>query len=125
MLGNLFKPKEKISLPWNQLSTIAQLEEIERVSENKTVLLFKHSTRCSISSMALNRFERSYDENASFDPYYLDLIAHRDVSNEIAARYGVRHESPQAILIKNGKAIFNASHMGINYDELNEAAKRQ
>ena len=74
--------------------------------------------------MTLSRFERSYDESASFEPHFLDLIAHRDISDEIARKYAVKHESPQAILIKNGKAVFNASHMGISFDELNsESAK--
>ena len=125
MLGNLFTSKEKVSLPWKQLNELSQLEEIDQQSKERTVLLFKHSTRCSISSMALGRFERSYSEEASFDPYFLDLIAYREISHEIAQRYGVRHESPQAILIRNGKAIFNSSHMGISYDELNNESKKQ
>ena len=125
MLGKLFSSKERESLPWNNLSNISQLEEIDKASEEKPILLFKHSTRCSISAMALGRFERSFREGASFDPYFLDLIAHRDVSNEIADRYGVRHESPQAILIRNGKAVYETSHMGIDFNELNSEAKKQ
>ncbi len=119
MLSNLFSKKERVDLPWSHLSAIDQLVDVDSKSKEKPVLLFKHSTRCSISAMTLSRFERSYDESAAFEPYFLDLIAHRDVSDEIARKYGIRHESPQAILIKNGKAIFNASHMGINFDELN------
>ncbi|WP_436514417.1 bacillithiol system redox-active protein YtxJ [Ekhidna sp. To15] len=124
MLGNLFTSKERITLPWNHLISASQLDEIDKVSEEKTILLFKHSTRCSISSMVLNRFERSYDDNASFEPFFLDLITYRDLSNEVATRYGIRHESPQAILIKNGKAIFDASHMGVSYDQLNTESKK-
>lgn len=124
MLGKLFSSGEKESLPWTNINEISQLEEIDRLSKDKPVLLFKHSTRCSISAMALGRFERSFSEEASFNPYFLDLIAHRDISNEIAARYGVRHESPQAILIRDGKAVFDTSHMGISYDELNSEAKK-
>ncbi len=124
MLGKLFSSKDKVSLPWKNLEDLSQLEEVDNSSKERPVLLFKHSTRCSISAMALGRFERSYDENASFEPYYLDLISHRDISNEVASRYGVRHESPQAILIRNGKAVFDTSHMGICYDELNTESKK-
>lgn len=125
MLNKLFSSKEKASLPWTQLVNASQLEEIEKKSIDRPILLFKHSTRCSVSSMALGRFERSFDDDATFEPYYLDLIAYRDISNEVASRYGVRHESPQAILIKNGKAVFDTSHMGISYTELNTIAKKQ
>lgn len=125
MLGNLFSSKDRKTLPWKQLNDISQLEEVDNASKEKPVLLFKHSTRCSISAMALGRFERSFDESASFDPYFLDLIAHRDVSNEVAERYGIRHESPQAILIRDGKAVYDTSHMGIDYSELNIEAQKQ
>ncbi len=125
MLGKLFSSKEPMALPWKELNNLTQLEEVDLLSKNQTILLFKHSTRCSISGMALGRFERSYDDEASFEPYFLDLIAYREVSNAIATRYGIRHESPQAILIRNGKAVFNASHMGISYEELNAEAKKQ
>ncbi|MEP1034022.1 bacillithiol system redox-active protein YtxJ [Ekhidna sp.] len=125
MLGKLFSSKDKVPLPWKNLDRISELEEIENLSKERAVLLFKHSTRCSISAMALGRFERSYKEEALFEPYYLDLIAHRDISNEIASRYGVKHESPQAILIRNGKAVFNTSHMGISYEELNTMAQKE
>lgn len=124
MLGKLFSSGEKESLPWTNINEMSQLDEIDRLSKDKPVLLFKHSTRCSISAMALGRFERSYSQESSFNPYFLDLIAHRDISNEIASRYGVRHESPQAILIRDGKAVFDTSHMGISYDELNSEAKK-
>lgn len=125
MLGKLFTTKEKEPLPWNNLTNTSQLGEIDVLSKEQPVLLFKHSTRCSISAMALGRFERSLNSSSNFRAYFLDLIAHRDVSNEIAERYGIRHESPQAILISNGKAVYDSSHMGINYDELNAIAQKQ
>jgi bacillithiol system protein YtxJ len=83
-------------------------------------MLFKHSTRCSISDAALGRFERKWkDENSTLiKPFYLDLIAHRDISNAIAARYDVMHESPQALVILNGKCIFSQTHMSISLDEI-------
>ncbi|WP_420317188.1 bacillithiol system redox-active protein YtxJ [Ekhidna sp.] len=123
MLSGLFSKSEKTEIPWKQLNNVSELIEVDEVSKHKPVLLFKHSTRCSISSMALSRFERSYSENPPFELYFVDLIAFRDISNAIAERYGVKHESPQTVLVKDGKAIFNSSHMGINYDELNKVAQ--
>ncbi|WP_370088466.1 bacillithiol system redox-active protein YtxJ [Ekhidna sp.] len=124
MLSSLFSKKEKVELPWTHLNQIDQLNKVDEASYKKPVLLFKHSTRCSISAMTLSRFERSFQEEAAFEPYFLDLIAHRDISNEIASKYGIKHESPQAILIKDGKVIFHESHTAINFDELNSIAQR-
>lgn len=104
---------------WNTLSSIEQLTEIEKNSSEKPQLLFKHSTRCSISEMAMNRLKREEARLAvSADLYYLDLIRYREVSNEIATRYGVVHESPQVIVLLKGKAIYHVSHHMILPDEL-------
>ncbi|WP_347052002.1 bacillithiol system redox-active protein YtxJ [Flavobacterium olei] len=105
-------PKSNVN--WTELTDVLQLAEIQAISAEKPVVIFKHSTRCSISRMALKQFEREYDLTDVVDAYFLDLIAHRDVSNEIASRFGVYHESPQLILIKNGKAVYNASHSEID-----------
>ena len=107
---------------WNNLESLDQLEEIKSISSKHPVLLFKHSTRCSISAMALNRLERKWSET-KMHPYFLDLIAHRDISNSIATDFGIQHESPQALLIKNGTVVFHTSHMGIDFDELDSVTK--
>lgn len=99
---------------WNQLLSIDQLATITKESSEKPILLFKHSTRCSISRMALKQFERDFSAFDKVTPYYLDLIANRDVSNDIANRFGVMHQSPQILLIKDGKSIYNASHSDIS-----------
>nr|WP_294779461.1 bacillithiol system redox-active protein YtxJ [uncultured Flavobacterium sp.] len=109
-------PKSKIN--WTELTDILQLQEVEAISKEKPVVIFKHSTRCSISRMALKQFERDYDLEGVVDAYFLDLIAHRDISNEIASNFGVYHESPQLILIKDGKAIYNVSHSDIDAEAL-------
>ena len=103
---------------WNHLKSIDQLEEIKTQSLDTPVVIFKHSTRCSISAMALSRFERklSKDDSDSFQPYLLDLISHRDISGEIQNMFGVVHESPQVLLIKDGKCDYSNTHMNINYD---------
>lgn len=104
---------------WKQLNTLNQLDEIVEKSALEPVVIFKHSTSCSISKMALSRLERSWNAaETPSDAYYLDLIAHRNISNSIAQKFDVVHESPQLIVIHKGKAIYDTSHMGISYTEL-------
>ena len=103
---------------WNELTDLGQLNEIIAISNEKPVAIFKHSTRCSVSRMALKQFENEFNSSDKVTPYFLDLIAHRDISNEIANRFGVTHQSPQLILIKEGKAIYNVSHSDIDAEEL-------
>ena len=104
---------------WNELTDLVQLDEIISISNEKPVAIFKHSTKCSVSRMALKQFENEFNSSDKITPYFLDLIAHRDISNEIANRFGVTHQSPQLILIKNGKAIYNVSHSDIDAESLN------
>lgn len=107
------------NIDWNGLTELKQLDEIVAESAAVPVVIFKHSTRCGISRMVLKNFEGNYAidaENAK--PYFLDLLQHRDISNEIASRFGVEHQSPQLILIKEGKAVYTTSHSDIDAEEL-------
>lgn len=107
---------------WIDLSQIQQVEDI-KTAEGYSVI-FKHSTRCSISLMAKRTFERDWDvipENVKF--YFLDLINHRDVSAHIAETFQVHHESPQLLVIKNGDCILDSSHSDISADEVAEVIK--
>lgn len=105
---------------WNRLESINQLAEIKEKSQEKPVLIFKHSTRCSISSMVWDRLKRNWkaEDFDKVEPFFLDLIAHRDISNTIAQEFDVYHESPQIIVVKDGKAVYDTSHMGINYADI-------
>lgn len=107
---------------WNKLTDATQIEEIKRVSYEKPVLIFKHSTRCSISSMSLDRLLRNWKvtDQEKVTPYFLDLISNRFLSNQIENEFGIPHESPQVILIREGKAIYDTSHYGISYHEIME-----
>jgi bacillithiol system protein YtxJ len=110
-------------MEWNKITDISQLEDINTASEKDKIMIFKHSTRCSISSSALNRLERNWNDvtdSVKIKPYYLDLIAHRDISNKIAQQWNIEHESPQVLVIENGKCTYTNSHMGIDYNELME-----
>ncbi len=98
-----------------------QLDEIVERSKTKTQFIFKHSTRCGISRMALSQFKKNYPFSESeADLYYLDLLAFRAISNAIAERFQVMHQSPQLLVIKNGVAVADESHGGINNMELTE-----
>ena len=98
--------------------TEAAFDELLLASEqnpSQTYAIFKHSTRCSISSMALNRMQKANflaQFNVPF--YYLDLIQYRNISNYIAQKLQIVHESPQIIMIKGGKSIAHASHSHIS-----------
>jgi bacillithiol system protein YtxJ len=108
-------------MKWNQLTESGQLALIKELSFTRSQVIFKHSTRCSISSMALNRLEREAAP-AQVDFYYLDLLQYRNISNEVAELFSVQHESPQILLIKNGECIYDESHQGITMQEIEEQA---
>lgn len=104
---------------WIPLNSGDELENLIQLSDQKPQVIFKHSTRCSISSMAKNRLERGEaPTETSF--YYLDLISYRSLSNIIAERFGVVHESPQVLVIKNGQCVYDESHSGIDLEEIKE-----
>ncbi len=104
---------------WLKLTDIQQLSQIVNQSAHRPQVLFKHSTRCSISTMALTRLQSLGDDFYSkADFYYLDLIAHRDISNAIANDFHVHHESPQIVVLRNGDATYDASHLEITVAEL-------
>ena len=105
---------------WREFTTEEELEEIKNRSAEKPQVIFKHSTKCSISSMAKSRLERAIaPEDIEFN--YLDLIAHRNVSAKIAELFNVEHASPQVLIIKDGACIYDESHNAINMDEIVEA----
>jgi bacillithiol system protein YtxJ len=97
---------------------LGQIDEIIALSEQIPVIIFKHSTRCSISRMALKNFENEYDLGENVAAYFLDLISFREVSNEIATRFNVVHQSPQLLLIVGGKSVYDVSHSSIDAQEL-------
>ena len=107
-----------VSKKWIQLSDLGQINEIKDVSHTKPVAVFKHSTRCSVSRMVLKQFENEYNLENKLELYFLDLLEHRDISNEIANSFGVVHQSPQLIVIQNGVSVYNTSHENIDANYL-------
>ena len=104
---------------WKNLTEDVQLTEILQLSAQKPQVIFKHSTRCSISLMAKSRLDRNPPpEGADF--YYLDLLEYRNLSNRIAELYNIEHQSPQILIIINGKCVYNESHNAININDIKE-----
>lgn len=104
-------------MKWPEIVSAADLEKIREQSFTQPQVIFKHSTRCSISAMALNRMV-SASQPANCTIHYLDLIQYRPLSNQIATDYNVQHESPQMLLIKNGQCVYHASHSDIRMNSL-------
>jgi bacillithiol system protein YtxJ len=101
-------------MKWEILSSEQQF--LDLLDNESLFAIFKHSTRCSISSMAKNRVERDWD--LDFPIYYLDLIQYRSISNLIAAKSGIEHQSPQLIVFQNGLPVYDASHNAIDANEI-------
>ncbi|MCI5058550.1 MAG: bacillithiol system redox-active protein YtxJ [Flavobacteriales bacterium] len=115
-------------MDWNLIQNLSDFEGVlaESTQNPKTFFgLFKHSTRCSISSMALNRIQRSIQDFDGISFYILDLLKHRDVSNAISEKLNVMHESPQVLIVKNGECVYHRSHNGINPLEIQDFIKNQ
>ena len=119
LFGNSSEENQPSKINWIPLTDLDQLNEISMASNEKPMVIFKHSTRCSISRMALKQFENEYDlTDDEVTIYFLDLLSFRDISNAITTRFQVEHQSPQLILIKEEKVIYNASHSDIDAETL-------
>ena len=107
-------------MEWINITDINQLNGIKE-AEGYSVI-FKHSTRCSVSLMAKKGFEADWDViPAGTSLYFLDLISHRDLSAAVAEIFKVHHESPQVLLIKDGECILDSSHSDISAEEIADA----
>lgn len=120
LFNNLFKnenssEKEEQNIPWNALTTLEQVNQVIEDSQGKMQVVFKHSTSCGISGMVLRRITTSWSsiDTSQVDFNFLDLLAYRNISNAIASKLNVVHQSPQVILLRNGEVVFHTSHGAI------------
>jgi bacillithiol system protein YtxJ len=113
----------RVNMDWKVLTDESQLQEIIAASQERPQIIFKHSTRCSISSVAKSRLDRSTAPHNT-DFYFLDLIRYRSLSNKISETFKVHHESPQVLVISKGSCIYDESHMGIDMEEIKEQSLR-
>jgi len=123
---NTIDSENKIQINWVPLSESSQLDTLIKLSKTKPVLIFKHSTRCGISSMALKSFEREYDLSADqIELYFLDLLNHRALSNEVALKFDISHQSPQVIVLQNEKVVYHDSHYQISVEQIKKVISLQ
>jgi len=110
---------------WQELSTEEQVVQLREESKTNAVLIFKHSKRCSTSKVVLDRLIRKWnaDEMGHIKPYVLDLISFRKASDFISAEFSVPHESPQVLIIENGRSVYDRSHFDIDYDQILKVSK--
>ena len=108
------KPQNKPNLDWYKLTKVDQLVNLKQISNEKLVLIFKHSTRCGISRMVWNQFQASADfPKDQVELFYLDLLSYRDVSDAIAQEFQVLHQSPQLIILQHEEVVHHSSHSAI------------
>ncbi|ESU26494.1 general stress protein [Flavobacterium limnosediminis JC2902] len=118
IFGSSGEENTQPKMDWFSLTDLEQLNEIMDLSHENPVVIFKHSTRCSISRMALKQFENEFTLKDKVTPYFLDLLNYREISNTIASKFEVTHQSPQMIVVKGGKAVYDASHSDIDASRL-------
>lgn len=130
LMDKFFKSQRDIAkdeikgIQWENLESVDQLHNLIKNSNKKTKVIFKHSTRCGISRMALNSFERNYESIDQEVTYYLlDLLSYRDVSNAISQELNVQHQSPQVIVLSEEKVIHTESHHGIDIKKIQQLIK--
>lgn len=100
---------------WKHLTSLADLDKAISASDLGTVVLFKHSTRCSVSRMAVKMFEQGWDDSLSeISAYYLDLLENRPVSAAISEQLHIEHQSPQMLILKNGQVVHHSNHHDID-----------
>ena len=112
-----FSPSSS-KLNWSLLSDENLLQDLVKLSFSEKVLVFKHSTRCSISTMSKNRLESIGEDSKIKNCFLLDILNYREISSKIESDFKVIHESPQVLIIQNGECIYNASHNEINWDRI-------
>jgi len=125
LLDKIFKKQDDIAkeeikeIPWKLLTREEQLDQILDESKDQPVVIFKHSTRCGVSRMVLKQFEKNYDlDSGEAKLYFLDLLEYRDMSNALAEKFKVMHQSPQMIVINNKEVVHQASHHDINVADI-------
>ena len=119
-MGFYNRTEKNKKLNWTDLTSIDQFSEL--IQSGKKILIFKHSTRCIISKMALNQLEDTWS-GPQENIYFLDLLNHRDISNRIAEELKIIHQSPQAIVFQGGEVLYHDSHSNISSRAIEKALK--
>lgn len=106
------------NISWKALELLSDWEKIWNDDSTERFLVFKHSTRCHISSTALKNFNMEMKSTDGITFYYLDLLNFREISNQIAKDTGIEHQSPQVLFIQGGKILYTATHHSIDAEKV-------
>jgi bacillithiol system protein YtxJ len=106
---------------WIILNSEDQFHELLKNSSERPQLIYKHSSRCNLSAVIKDSLENE-DAPEGIDYYFLDIISTRPLSNKIAKELHVHHESPQVLVVKDGKCVFEESHFAIRMEDIIRAA---
>jgi len=109
---------------WKTLNTIEGIDAVIDRSMEVPCVIYKHSTTCPVNHAAQDRLENKWDELKGIEMYYLDLLEYRSVSNAIAEKFGVTHQSPQVLLIMGGECVYDESHFKIEADKIAKEVKK-
>ena len=107
-------------MKWNNIDSLELLHDIKDLSFKVPVFIYKHSYRCSICTMTLNRIQSKWSEK-DYDiatPYFIDVVKYRSISAEIATMFSIVHQSPQLLLVSKGECFYNSSHLSISYNAI-------
>lgn len=111
----------KEEFKWEEITSVEEVDEIHLASNEKIQVIYKHSRTCGVCYISRNSLEKMEDEiRQSIDLYMVDVIRDRPISQYIAEKYGIRHESPQMLIIKDGEVIWHGSHYKVKLDNLVE-----
>lgn len=116
-------PDDTISAPyaeWKDLTEASQIDELLQQSLETPVVIFKFSTRCNLSNFMLKKFEKKFDLENDIGLYFLSVRENREASDAVASRFSLIHETPQLLLLKNGRAVYYANHENIKYEDFTE-----
>ena len=112
--------KSKPNIEWRHIEAVGQLNEILVASSDVPQLIYKHSTRCGVSSIVRKQLDGAWAHEGKIMPWHLDLIAFRNISNEIADKFGIQHQSPQIIVLVDGQAVMHVSHSPLSSQDLDK-----
>ena len=106
-------------MKWIEINSSDELEQyLNTADKSQPFIIFKHSTRCSVSRMSKQLFEGEWKNNK--EVYLINVVENRQASNSVAAKFGIQHESPQILVIRNDKCIYDASHSMIDANTVSE-----
>jgi bacillithiol system protein YtxJ len=111
-----------MSTPFRTLSTSAELDHALERSSHQPIVIFKHSPTCGISAQAFESISEWLDRSTPGAEFFvLPVQASRALSTELAKRFGIRHESPQALVIDHGAVVWHGSHYRASADSVRAA----